>query len=110
VPYFKAKAGKLSAFKSLCERFVEKAQTEAGCLYYGFAFDGDIAHCREGYVNAEAALAHLENVGKLLEESAALADITRLEIHGPEAELAKLRGPLSALKPQYFTLEIGFRR
>jgi quinol monooxygenase YgiN len=110
VPYFKVKAGQLPAFKNLCERFVEKSQTEAGCLYYGFSFDGEVVHCREGYVNAEAALAHLKNVGTLLEESGALADITRLEIHGPEGELAKLRGPLSALKVQYFTLEVGFRR
>ncbi len=109
-PYFKVKAGQLDAFKKLCERFVEKAKTESGCLYYGFAFDGDLAYCREGYVNAEDALLHQKNVGALVEEAAKLADLVRLEIHGPEAELAKLRGPLAGLKPQFFTLEVGFRR
>ena len=29
----------------------------------------DVAHCREGYVNAAGLLAHLENVGSLLEEA-----------------------------------------
>jgi hypothetical protein len=33
-----------------------------------------------------------------------------LEIHGPEEELAKLRGPLAELKPKFFTLEYGFCR
>ena len=40
-----------------------------------------------------------------------LVEIQRVEVHGPEAQLAKLRGgPLADLKPQYFTLEYGFRR
>ena len=68
--------------------------TEPGCLYYGFSFDGDHAHCREGYSDALGAI----------------ADVVRFELHGPEAELAKLRGPFADLKPQYFSLEYGFRR
>lgn len=110
VPYFKIGSGKLDAFKALCEQFVEKSNEEPQCLYYGFSFDGDQAHCREGYKNADAALAHLDNVGALLQEALKIAELTRLEIHGPEAELAKLRGPLADLKPQFFTLEYGFRR
>ncbi|MEJ2158700.1 MAG: hypothetical protein P8X96_25515 [Desulfobacteraceae bacterium] len=110
VPYFKVANGKLDAFKSLCEKFVEKTQTESKCLYYGFCFDGDQAHCREGYEDADAALAHLDNVGKLLEEALTISELTRLEIHGPEEELAKMRGPLANLNPQFFTLEYGFRR
>lgn len=110
VPYFKAHAGKLDAIKALCEDFVEKTSSEPKCLYYGFSFDGEEFHCREGYVDAEGLLAHLENVGALLQEVLQMADITRLEVHGPEAELAKLRGPLADLSPRYFTLEYGFRR
>lgn len=110
VPYFQVKSGKLDAFKGLCERFVEKTKQEPKCLYYGFSFDGDQAHCREGYEDAEGLLAHLENVGPLLEEALKIADIARLEIHGPEEELARLREPLAGLKPQFFTLEYGFRR
>ena len=51
-----------------------------------------------------------ENVNSILSEALKLAEITRLEIHGPEQELAKLREPLASLKPQFFTLEYGFRR
>jgi quinol monooxygenase YgiN len=110
VPYFKAHPGKLDAFKGLCERFVEKSSGEPKCLYYGFSFDGDQIHCREGYIDAEGVLAHLDNVGTLLAEALTIADLTRLEIHGPEPELAKLRGPLEQFKPQFFVLEYGFRR
>ena len=109
-PYFKIHDGKVEAFKALCEQFVEKTGQEPKCLYYGFSFDGDQAHCREGYEDAQGILAHLENVGSLLDEALAIADITRLEIHGPEAELAQLREPLAGLQPQFFTLEYGIRR
>jgi quinol monooxygenase YgiN len=110
VPYFKVKSGKLEEFKGLCDQFVAKTQTEPKCLYYGFSFYDDIAHCREGYDDAEGALAHLENVKDLLDEALKISELDRLEIHGPESELAKLRGPLADLKPQFYVLEYGFRR
>ncbi|MBP0028402.1 hypothetical protein [Roseofilum sp. Guam] len=110
VPYFKVHSGKLDQFKELCERFVEKTAQESKCLYYGFTFDGDQSHCREGYVDAEGVIAHLGNVDALLKEALTLADLTRLEVHAPEEELAKLRPALADLNPQFFTLEYGFRR
>ena len=110
VPYFKVHNGKLEAFKLLCERFVKKTNEEPKCLYYGFSFDGVQVHCREGYADSEGLLHHLENVGSLLQEALGIADITRLEVHGPADELSKLRQPLKELNPQFFTLEYGFRR
>ncbi|MGK7927723.1 MAG: putative quinol monooxygenase, partial [Spirulina sp.] len=62
VPYFKVHRDQLDAFKGLCEQFVEKTNEESKCLYYGFSFDGDQAHCREGYEDAEGLLTHLDNV------------------------------------------------
>ena len=109
VPYFKIHGGKTQEFKALCERFVERTSSEPGCLYYGFSFDGDQAHCREGYKDAEAAIVHVHSVGDLLKEAAKISDVMRFEFHGPEAELAKLRGPFADLKAQYFVLEYGFR-
>lgn len=110
VPYFKVAVGKLEEFRHLCEQFVEKTKAEPKCLYYGFCFFGDQVHCREGYQDAEGLLAHLDNVGALLQQALKIAELTRLEIHGPETELSKLRGPLVSLNPQFFTLELGFRR
>lgn len=110
VPYFKVHEGKMDEWKELCPQFVEKTMTEPKCLFYGFSFEGDEAHCREGYEDAEGVLAHLENVGALLEQALQISDIARLEVHGPEEELAKLREPLANLNPRFFTLEFGFRR
>lgn len=110
VPYFKVRKGELQAFERLCERFVQVSEKEAGTLYYGWSFCGDQAYCREGYTGAEAALEHIKDVGALLEEAQKIAELTTLEIHGPEEELAKLRGPLADLKIQYFALKYGFRR
>jgi quinol monooxygenase YgiN len=110
VPYFKVHDGQLAAFHALCERFVAKTSDESGCLYYGFSFDGDEVHCREAYADAEGLLAHLENVGALIGEALEISELSRLEVHGPEEELQKLRQPLAELNPQFFVLQYGFRR
>ncbi|NLD95225.1 MAG: hypothetical protein GX639_21450 [Fibrobacter sp.] len=109
VPYFKVKDGKMNEFRDLCRRFVDKTKPESQCLYYGFSFNGNRVHCREGYKNAEGLLTHLDNVGELLKESSMYADIEVLEIHGAESELAKLRKPLEGMNPKFFVLEMGFR-
>lgn len=109
VPYFKIKSGKTEDFKQLAQEMVSKSKQEPKCLYYGFSFDGDEAHCREGYADADGLLSHLDNVGALLGEALKVADIIRLEVHGPEQELAKLRTPLASLNPRFFQLEYGFR-
>lgn len=109
-PYFRVSPGKLDAFKELCEQFMAASVKEPNCLYYGFSFNGDEVHCREGYEGADGVLAHLANVGILLGEALKIAELTRLEIHGLEEELAKLREPLAAFSPAYFTLQYGFRR
>jgi quinol monooxygenase YgiN len=109
VPYFKIAEGKLQDFRKVAERCVEQTQSEPGCFYYGFTYSGNEAHCREGYRDGDAAIAHVENVGPLLGELLKLAQLTKLEFHGPAEELEKLRGPLAHLNAQYFVLECGFR-
>ncbi len=110
VPYFKVADGQLAAFKALGDQFVAKTRTEPGCVHYAFSFAGQEAHCREGYDNAAALLAHLENVGALLQQALKIAEITRLEVHGPAAEIAKLREPMAGLNPKFFELANGIRR
>lgn len=110
VPYFQVHAGQLEAFKAMGPAFIARTQGEPKCLHYAFSASGDIVHCREGYTDAEGLLAHLDNVGALLGEALKIADLVRLEVHGPAAELEKLKDPLKGLNPQYFVLaEGGFR-
>jgi quinol monooxygenase YgiN len=101
-PYFKAHPGKLDAFKANLPAFVEKTKAEPKNLFYDFTFNGDEVLCREGYVDADGLLAHLANVDALLKETFKIADLIRLEVHGPAEELEKLKGPLAALKPTWF--------
>lgn len=110
VPYFEVPQENLAAFKALGPKFVAKTSTESGCIHYAFSFSGNIAHCREGYENADGILAHLKNVGELLGEALKIAKIIRLEVHAPAGEIEKLRGPLESLNPQYFVLEEGIRK
>jgi quinol monooxygenase YgiN len=104
-PYFKVHPGKLEAFKAGFPAFVEKTAKEDKNLFYEFTVNGDEVFCREGYADAEGLLAHLENVGALLAEALKIADLIRLEVHGPVSELEKLREPLAHLNPEWFVIE-----
>ena len=104
-PYFKVHLGKIGEIRKSLPQFVEKTGTEKGNLFYEFTLNGDELFCREAYENAEGLLAHLDNVGALLAETLTNADLTRLEIHGPAAELEKLKKPLAHLSPVFFELQ-----
>ena len=97
--------GKLEAVKAGFPRFVEKTATEKDCLFYAFTSNGDEMFCREAYESAEGLLAHLDNIGALLMEMLKIADLTRVEVHGPAAELEKLKAPLAHLNPSWFAIE-----
>ena len=101
-PYFKVHPGKREEFRKGLAEFSKKTTTEERNLFYDFTVNGDAVFCREGYAGAEGLLAHLENVGALLAEALKIADIIRIEVHGPAAELDKLREPLAHLNPDWF--------
>ena len=109
-PYFKVRDGQLEACKSFLSQFNEKVAGEAKCLFYNFTFKGDVMCCREAYQDAEGVQAHLENVGALLGELLKIADLTRIELHGPAPELEKLKPVFAEMNPEYFTCECGIGR
>lgn len=92
----------MEELKAALPAFVEKTASEERNLFYGFTINGDEVFCREAYTDAEGLLAHLNNVGAMLAEALKIADIIRIEVHGPAAELEKLRGPLAHLTPEWF--------
>lgn len=110
VPYFEIQDGQLDAFKALAVQLVAKTRAEPGCMHYAFSFNGNVAHCREGYVDAAALLAHRDNVAELLGQALKISKIIRFEIHAPQAEVDKLRGPMASRNPQFFVLQQGIRR
>ena len=103
-PYFKVPPDKLQMLKDVLPEFVAKTRDETGNLFYEFTISGDEVFCREGYVNAEALLEHLGNVKAMLEAALQIAELIRIEVHGPAAELEKLKGPLAHLNPAWFVL------
>ena len=105
-PYFKVHPGKMEAFKAALPHFVEKTESEEKNLFYGFTINGDEVFCREAYTDADGILAHLDNVGAMLSEAFKIADLIRLELHGPATELDKLRGPLAHLNPVWFVSDV----
>ena len=109
-PYFKVHPGKLEAARALLPKFVANTESEKDCLYYDFTIDGDTVYCREAYVGAAGVAAHLDNVGALLDEMLKNSDLVRLEIHGPAAELDKLRPRCEPLNPAWFVFECGVQR
>ncbi len=80
-------------------QFAEKTATEKAMLFCEFSMNGDELFCREAYENAEGLLTHIENVGTLLAEVMKIADLTRIEVHDPAAELERLKKPLAHLNP-----------
>jgi quinol monooxygenase YgiN len=103
-PYFKVPPDKLQMLKDVLPEFVAKTRAETQNLFYEFTINGDEVFCREGYLNAEALLEHLGNVKAMLEAALKLAELIRIEAHGPAAELEKLKGPLAHLNPAWFVL------
>lgn len=106
-PYFKVHPGKMDAARAVLPAFIERTKSEKGCLYYEFTIADDVVFCREAYVDADAVLAHLQNVDTQLKEMLGNSDLIRLEFHGPAAEIDKLRGPLAALQPTWFVYDSG---
>jgi len=74
--------------------FQQLTKQEEKVKYYGFCLFGARAICREGYDCAEGFLEHLQNVDGPLKAAMEVADVTRVEVHGPVAEVEKLRDPL----------------
>lgn len=109
-PYFKIHPGNEAQAQAVMDQFVEKTRSETLCFFYEFTVLGDEVFCREGYAGAAGVLQHLENIGAILEEMLTVADLTRLEFHGPAAEIDMLREPLGHLNPAFFVLRCGVER
>lgn len=109
-PYFEPHEGQMPAMKELLPAFMDATRDEEGCLFYEFTVCDNIVFCREAYTDGDAALVHLGNVDELLKRGLGISELVRLEIHGPSAELDKLRGPLEGLPVEWYVLECGLEK
>jgi hypothetical protein len=109
-PYFSVKPGNMAQAKACLDQMISRTSGEKDNLFYDFTINGDTVFCREAYVGAEGLLRHLDNVGPVLSEFLKLADVVRVEVHGAVAELAKLKGPLKSLNPEWFEFYAGVQK
>mmetsp|Transcript_73015 Transcript_73015/g.191404 ORF Transcript_73015/g.191404 Transcript_73015/m.191404 type:complete len:348 (-) Transcript_73015:95-1138(-) len=108
LPYFKVK--NMAAYKASLEYFSRLMNPKReGAVYYGFAIDedGGTAVCKGAYKNGQGFLTHLKNVRKPFDVALALADLAALEVHGPAAELEKMREALTPLGAKWFVRDAG---
>ena len=100
-PYFTAVDQ--DACTKLIAEFCEATKTEEGCLYYEWTQAGDKIYVREAYKDGDALLAHLGNVGPILDKLlAGPAKLDRLEIVGSSAEIEKVKPATEPLGTVYF--------
>jgi len=85
------------------KEFQDLTKQEEKVKYYGFCLYGAKAICREGYDCAEGFLEHLRNVDGPLKAAMEVADVTRVEVHGPVIEVDKLREPLSSFPAVFWS-------
>lgn len=110
-PYFTVHPGKMPEFQAGMRAMVEQTRSEEKNLFYEFTVRGENeVFCREGYVDAAGLLAHLGNVQTLLKEAMTVADLSRLEVHGPAGELDQLRAALADFQPSWFVTGCGVVR
>ena len=106
----------LDKFKEIWQTDYAQFAHKDACCNYAFTFseDGTKAHCREAYWDADGLLQHIDDVGAgafaaCLDDS--VADLDRLEVHGPAAQLDKIKQSRHSTLPwdSFYTCEWGFR-
>jgi len=109
-PCFEVPSGRMEEFRSGFSHFYNHIHPKAErMLYYGFSVDeaNDLVFCREAYQDADGVLKHLQNVDWPLKSALKIGKLGRLDVHGPAAELDKLRGPLKELGCRFYIIDEG---
>jgi hypothetical protein len=90
---------------------IDLRKQETGHLASAYSFGADgTAVSREDYDSADAVIRHMEVGSHIFESRQMLVEITGVELHGPEAELEKLRDLFSGMSPRVYVTEFGFRQ
>lgn len=99
--------GKMDEFKKLGHACVEMVkQKDKGTLQYDWFYNEGKSECivREHYVNSEAALEHISNVGELLGGLVAISEIS-LEVYGSPSQT--LLDALQGFDVLYYEYGVG---
>lgn len=106
---FKIHKGKLEEFKKIaadCVVAVAKNEKGKGAIQYDWFFSPDETECvvRETYVDSDAVMAHMGNVGEMLGQLLAMSGF-ELEVYGNPSE--ELQKAAAALNPKVYSFYQG---
>ena len=110
VTHLQVHDGKLDDFRAGCRTLIERTSSEKKCVFMQVAFDGRKCVSHEGYADAAGVMEHLENVRATMEENMAMADLNGVELYGPADELDRLREPLGAFSPDFYSVDFRYER
>jgi quinol monooxygenase YgiN len=96
--------GQLEALQVLTKDLVKLTQAESGALAYEWSISEDqkSLHIYERYIDSEAALAHLANVGEHLPKLMQLIAPTTMECYGPASN--QFKQAVAGLPVVYFNI------
>lgn len=104
---FQIHNGKLDEFKRVADQCLAATkEKDPGTLQYDWFFNPDQTECvvRERYTDSDAVLAHLQNLGSLLNDLTQLADFS-IEVFGNPSD--ELQQAAAALKPKVYSFYKG---
>jgi quinol monooxygenase YgiN len=102
--------GKNDAFKNLARQLIDRTSKEPGALGYQWYFNSDEDKCQlvELYRDSASILAHLNNVGPVLQKLLETSKLTRFEVFGNvNADVEKA---LASFGTKFFKYFDGFLR
>lgn len=102
--------GKVDAFKKLARQLIDGTSKEAGTLGYQWYLNSDETKCYliELYRDSGAILAHLNNVGPVLQKLLEASKVTRFEVFGSVS--AEVEKALAGFGTRIFKYWDGFLR
>lgn len=102
--------GNADKVRQLAAKFCDQTQQEAGTIAYEWALseDDSVLHIYERFANAEAALAHIANVGDDLPHLLALISLDGIECYGAHDDA--FRKAVAELPMTYMNTFAGFHR
>jgi quinol monooxygenase YgiN len=91
------------AARPIMQQIIDRSNQEPGCTYFGWEKSGNKLNSRENFTDGNAMRAHIENVKPLLEQlKSGPALLDKLELHGPDKEMEKIKDVAASLNPEYF--------
>lgn len=101
---FRVHPGRREIVDRLLVELDRHASDEPLVLFHEASFHSDNLALRIAYPSAVSLLDHLAGSSDGFERLLSETDLIRMEVHGPEAELSQLRGPLGVFQPDWFVL------